>query len=169
MWTHRRPWASLRLGGCDRLIPSGFASGSLADLAPGSLGPANVEAALYWPTIVAPHRGAWTGKVYVLVDARTASSAEMFAASIVDNRVGRILGVHTAGDGCGFMIDGPPLTLPRSGLRFRVPNCVRLRADGTDEVAGVTPDLPILPTTGESETSRAARIVRTLQDDHAAF
>jgi len=162
-WTERRPWRQ----GCDRLIPSGFASGALPDLKPGSLGPRTVEAALYWPTVVAAERGAWIGKVYVLTDNRTASSAEMFTASIRNNHIGRVLGQRTSGDGCGFMTDGPPLKLPHSGLRFRVPNCVRLREDGSDEVAGVTPDLPILPAEGESETARAGRVVAAITADRA--
>jgi len=49
-----------------------------------------------------------------------------------------------------------------------VPNCVRLREDGSDEVAGDTPDLPILPAEGESETARAGRVVAAITADRAA-
>lgn len=63
------------------------------------------------------------------------------------------------------MSDSPPLVLTHSRLRFRVPNCIRLRADGTDEVAGVTPDLPIAPTEGESGRGRAARVLRAVTAD----
>jgi len=70
--------------------------------------------------------------------------------------------VRTGGDGCGFMGDVPPLVLAHSRLRFRVPNCMRLRADGSDEVAGIAPDLPIAPTEGESDRARAARLLRTV-------
>jgi hypothetical protein len=55
--------------------------------------------------------------------------------------------------------------LAHSRLRFRVPNCIRLRADGTDEVAGVTPNLTIDPTEGESDRARAARVLQTVAGD----
>jgi hypothetical protein len=41
-------------------------------------------------------------------------------------------------------------------MAFRMPNCVRLRADGSDEVAGVPPDLPVLPLEDKSPRARAA-------------
>ena len=44
-------------------------------------------------------------------------------------------------------------------------NCVRLRADGSDEVAGVTPDLPVGQRQGESQRARAARLVSTITAD----
>jgi hypothetical protein len=42
---------------------------------------------------------------------------------------------------------------------------VRLRADGGDEVAGVAPDLPVLPLKGESPRARAARAADVIGDD----
>jgi C-terminal processing protease CtpA/Prc len=123
---------------------------------------------VYWPALVDPWRGSWTGPTYVLTNETTYSSAEMFAAVLQNNNAARIIGTKTGGDGCGFMAEGKPLTLPHSGLRFRIPNCVRLRSDGTDEVAGITPKISILPTDGESPRGRAARllaaIVRELKD-----
>jgi hypothetical protein len=63
------------------------------------------------------------------------------------------------------MADVPPVELPGSHLRFRVPNCVRVRRDGSDEVAGVQPDLPVLPTEGESDRNRAWRVLETIATD----
>jgi hypothetical protein len=71
----------------------------------------------------------WTGPVYVLVNSRPYSSAEMFAAALQNNHAAKIIGTRTEGDGCGFMDNAPPVTLSNSQLRFRIPNCARLRAE----------------------------------------
>jgi hypothetical protein len=84
-----------------------------------------------------------------------------------DSGIARTIGVRTLGLGCGAMVESAPLTLPHSHLSFRVPNCVRLRADGTDEVAGIKPDLPVLPTANESPRARAARVVAVIARDLA--
>lgn len=43
-----------------------------------------------------------------------------------------------------------------------IPNCVRLRADGTDEVAGIKVDIEIAPFDGESDRERAARAINAI-------
>ena len=103
------------------------------------------------------------GPLFVLTDNRTYSAAEMFAAVLQNNGAAKIIGARTGGDGCGFMNDPAPVSLAHAGLRFRVPNCVRMRADGTDEVAGVIPDLPVLPTAGESTRAQALRVIDTVR------
>jgi hypothetical protein len=165
VWRERRDW---RQGGCRRLIEAGSAGGARASLPAHAYGDAEVEAKLSWASEVQDFQGAWTGPTYVLTNSRSNSSAEMFAAAMKDNGVARIVGVRTGGDGCGFMVETSPLVLAHSRLRFRVPNCMRLRADGADEVAGVAPDLPAPPTEGESERARAARVLRLVTADAAA-
>jgi hypothetical protein len=66
------------------------------------------------------------------------------------------------------MVNDNPIVLPNSRRAFRIPNCVRLRADGTDEVAGVAPDLPTAAQPGETPRSLAARTLRTIFGDVAA-
>jgi hypothetical protein len=149
---------------CSGLIEAGFASGAVDYLAPGSLA-ADAAAALYWPSIVDPLRGAWNGPVYLLTDSATASAAEMFVAQMRDRGIARTVGVRTLGLGCGSMVENAPLTLPHSRLSVRIPNCVRLRADGTDEVAGIAPDLAVLPTANESPRARAARVLAVIDRD----
>jgi C-terminal processing protease CtpA/Prc len=151
--------------GCSRLIDAGFASGAVAEMAPSSYRDRRAAAKIYWPATVDPWRGAWTGRVYVLTNATSYSAAEMFAAVMQDNAIAKIVGVRTGGDGCGFMEDTPPVVLPHSHLRFRMPNCVRLRADGSSEVAGIAPDLPIAAIDGESPRARAARLLSTVVGD----
>jgi hypothetical protein len=46
-----------------------------------------------------------------------------------------------------------------------MPNCVRLRADGSSEVAGIAPDLPIAAIDGESPRARAARMLYAVVGD----
>jgi hypothetical protein len=76
-----------------------------------------------------------------------------------------VVGVHTLGLGCGSMVESAPVTLPHSRLSFRIPNCVRLRADGTDEVAGIAPDLRVDPVEQESPRARAARVLAVIDRD----
>lgn len=155
-WSERRDWND---SGCHRLIDAGFAGGPMDYLSTAGRADAEAEAKLHWPIQAGRAAGSWTGPVYVLTDSGTYSSAEMFAAAMQNNRMARTVGSRTGGDGCGFMIDSDPVVLPHSKLRFRVPNCVRLRADGSDEVAGVVPDLSVLATEGESRRARAARMI----------
>ena len=162
VWHERRTWREL---GCRRVIDAGYADGPLPGLPAHAYGDPKTERALAWSTAVQDLYGAWPGPAYVLTDRRTFSSAEMFAATMQDNGVAKVIGTRTGGDGCGFMGEGAPLLLARSRLRFRVPNCIRLRADGTDEVAGITPDLPVEPTEGESDRARAARVLQAVLRD----
>ncbi|HEY0412111.1 MAG TPA: S41 family peptidase [Allosphingosinicella sp.] len=162
VWRERRPWGRSE---CSRLLDAGWASGAFNYLAPGSVGDPRVAALLYWPAQVERWRGSWRGATYLLTGATSYSAAEMFAAVMKDNGVARTIGTRTGGDGCGFMAEAEPLVLPHSRLRYRMPNCIRLRRDGTDEVAGIAPDLLVLPTQGESTRARAMRVLTTLVGD----
>lgn len=95
--------------------------------------------------------------LYVLVDAHTASAAEYFAAVLQDNRVAQIIGTRTMGAGCGYVNGGGEYTLSRTRLRFRAPNCVRLRKDGSNERAGIRPDIEL--STGSAGVDRARHVL----------
>ncbi len=161
VWRERRAWASV---GCTRLTPVGYASGPLRILPTGQS--PGAAAALYWPSKVSRYAAAWDGPVTVLIDGKSYSSAEMFAAEMQDNHVARLVGVRTGGDGCGFMGESPALVLTNMRLRLRIPNCVRLRADGTDEVRGVSPDDLMPPSEGVSDRARAARVLELAARPH---
>jgi hypothetical protein len=163
VWRERRRWQT---SACTRLIPSGFASGARGYVAPGTL-PALAAHALYWASRADEFRGAWNGPTYVLTDSNTGSAAEMFAALIRDRGIASVVGAHTFGLGCGFAVGGPPTVLPHSRLAVTIPNCVRLRADGTDEVAGVAPDIPVEAARGESARSVAWRALQAIATDGA--
>ncbi|MBV9901238.1 MAG: hypothetical protein JOZ90_09090, partial [Alphaproteobacteria bacterium] len=162
VWTERRPWAPF---GCARLADMGFASGVVAGASEAPIADPAIARHVYWPFRVGGLAGAWSGPLYVLINRATYSAAEMFAAVLQNNGAAKMVGATTGGDGCGFMVDSEPLILPHLGLRLRMSNCVRLRADGSDEVAGIAPDLPILPRAGESPRARAARLAAAVAAD----
>ena len=83
----------------------------------------------------------WRGPLVVLVDDETWSAAEEFAAELQDNHAAIILGQRTGGAGCGHTDGSEPLTLAHSGAKVSLPDCVRFRLDGSNEVRGVIPDM----------------------------
>lgn len=87
--------------------------------------------------------GRFRGPLYVLIDGGTGSAAEAFAAVLADTGGATLLGTRTVGAGCGYTNGGVPAKLTHSGLEVRMPDCVRLRADGTNEVDGIAPQLGV--------------------------
>ena len=94
--------------------------------------------------------------LFVLVDGGTASASEYFAAVLRDNDAARIIGTRTLGAGCGYMNGGGEFVLPRTGLRVRVPNCVRIRKNGVNERAGIRPDVELSADMSGVERAREA-------------
>lgn len=122
------------------LPPVMYTTGAVGWLPDSAFGGAPEAALLYAPARRHTRGGAWTGKVVILVDGRTASASEQFIATLRDNDKARVIGARTAGAGCGYANGGIPLTLRNSQLKVRMPNCARLRRDGTNEVFGIEPD-----------------------------
>lgn len=87
--------------------------------------------------------GAWTGPVAILMDGRTASASEQFAALLRDNGAAVLLGQRSLGAGCGYINGGIQSRLPHSGLVVKMPDCARFRASGENELAGLEPDVPL--------------------------
>ncbi len=85
--------------------------------------------------------GIYTGPLRILQDQRSASASEEFAARLRDNNAARIAGSRSYGAGCGYSNGGTSLKLRALGLLVRAPDCQRLRMDGTNETAGVAPDM----------------------------
>ena len=165
VWREQRPWQPD--APCSRLVDVGSAAGARDYLAP-HIFATDIAKRIYWAAVADDYIGAWTGPVYVVTDAHSYSAAELFASSVQFNHIAKTVGQRTAGDGCGFVTDIPPLVLPNSRMAFRIPNCVRLRADGTDEVAGVPANLPVAPIKDESPRARAARTADVIADDLTA-
>jgi hypothetical protein len=160
VWRERRPWGKQ---GCTRLTRAGFASGPRDFVEKDTLD-GRAASAVYWAAEADFVRGTWDGPTFLLVDAKTGSAAELFSVLMQDQGIARVVGNKTAGMGCGFVdVDGT-LVLSRVHLAFRVPNCVRLRAkDGTDDVAGVMPDVLVAPKPGESSRGLAARALHEVR------
>lgn len=106
--------------------------------------------------------GLWDGPLYVLVDQVTGSAAEQFAALLKDNGAATLIGAPTVGAGCGHWLGGQPVRLTNSGGLLSLPDCTRYRADGSNEVGGVVPDMLIPIRVNDSRRQRTARMAAAL-------
>lgn len=101
--------------------------------------------------------------LYVAVDRNTWSAAEYFPAILQDNHAATIIGDITGGAGCGYTNGGIPTTLKNSGAKVEMPDCVRLRADGTNAVNGVVPDILVPLARRDSDYQRAYKLYVALE------
>lgn len=127
-------------GACPRLGRAGYATGLVGAAPAGAFAGRDWAAEVFSPAQYPYHDHDWTGPLLVLVDQETWSAAEEFAAELQDNRAALIVGARTGGAGCGHTDGGTPTVLAHSGATLELPDCVRLRADGSNEVRGVIPD-----------------------------
>jgi hypothetical protein len=157
VWTGRTP--DCRLSATDGPL---YGSGVLPYAAPGSL-PKNISCCYLFGAHRFKYReGFYSGKLLVLVDREAASAAEYFAAILQDNRAATIVGERTYGAGCGLTNGGISTVLRHSRGKLILPDCFRLRADGSNEVEGVTPDLLVPWRGNDSELQKARRLEAAL-------
>lgn len=135
---------------------------------PGELSDTPSSRYVFYPSRYVYREGVYSGELIVLVDQWTGSSAEYFTAMLRDNNAARIFGLPTTGAGCGYTNRGIPTVLKNSGGRVKMPDCVRLRADGSNEVAGITPDVLIPWRSNDSRYQRARRVFDTLSRNSRA-
>jgi hypothetical protein len=126
---------------CSRLAQAGYASGLLASLPSGRLDGKKWGVDVFNPAQFPYLDSVWKGPLIVLVDNETWSAAEQFAALLQDNSAAVVMGTRTGGAGCGHLDGNEPITLTNSGAKLELPNCVRLRENGANEVSGVVPDI----------------------------
>jgi hypothetical protein len=109
---------------------------------------------------------AWSGPVLVLVDDGSASATELFAAMLQDARAALVIGTPTLGAGCGWTMGQyqSSLLLERSQARVLIPDCTRIRADGSNELDGVQPDLLIGLRRTDTPRQRAQRVAARLPE-----
>ncbi|MEK8033666.1 S41 family peptidase [Ideonella sp. DXS29W] len=162
VWSRQQPWGGT---GCTRLVDVGYAGGYEPSLPRGAFGDQNIAYRLSLPSSADDLWAMWTGPLYVMTDRRTFSSAEMFAAVVQDNHLGKTVGTLTGGAGCGFMNGEQVQVLTHSRMRVRMPDCMRWRADGRNETAGIAPDLPVAPTEGEDSRQLAQRLLDAVAAD----
>jgi hypothetical protein len=157
MWEGRAPGCSLVVSD-----PPRYSTGALAYAPPESVDTTAAWRALYHPARYRHREGVYRGPLMVLVDRGTVSAAEYFAALMMDNSAGVVAGAPTFGAGCGYTNGGIPTVLPHSRGRVLIPDCVRYRASGSNEVEGVAPDLPIPWRPNDTPLQRARRVLETL-------
>jgi hypothetical protein len=85
--------------------------------------------------------GIYDGPLFITIDDGTASASEQFATLLQYNEAATIIGETSYGAGCGYTRGGIQLYLENVQLRVWMPDCVRLRADGENELAGIVPDV----------------------------
>jgi hypothetical protein len=105
----------------------------------------------------------YTGPLVLLVDARTASASEYAVSMLKDSAGAKLVGTQTNGSGCGYTNGGVPVVLAHSGLRVVMPDCARYRKDGTNEVEGFLPDLPVPWSPTDSPEARARKWMDVLR------
>ena len=146
---------------CEGLIAPFYLSG-WADGEPGPFASREAASVLYWPAGEHYAQGAWTGKLLVLVNRHTHSAAEEFAALLQDNSAAVIIGAPSGGAGCGHIDGRITERLKHSGGLLVMPNCSRLRADGSNEVGGIDPDVLVGFRETDSQAQRARRLAAAL-------
>jgi C-terminal processing protease CtpA/Prc len=147
---------------CQWLGKGFYASGLLASADPLALAGKPWAGKVFSPARYPYEEGVWQGPLVVLIDGGTASAAEEFAALLQDNHAALVVGAPSTGAGCGHTDGGTPTRLVHSGAILEVPDCVRLRADGTNEVMGIQPDVLIGLRREDGRHRAAARLVGVL-------
>lgn len=158
------PWLKGQRPACPVLARGFFSGGLLAAADPKALA-GKPWAGLAFSAMYYPYEeGVWSGPLIVAVDENTASAAEQFTAVLQDNQAATVVGTPTKGAGCGYTWGGDPVTLKHSGGVLRLPDCARFRADGTNEVAGISPDVLAGFHPNEGPKARAVRLGAVLPD-----
>jgi hypothetical protein len=163
IWENRKPGCSLVA-----TAPPLYPQSVLPYAKPGSLPNTPSSRYIFYPSRYAYGEGIYTGRLLVLVDRGTASSAEYFTAMLRDNRAATVIGEPTVGAGCGYTNRGIPTVLKNSGARVKIPDCVRVRADGSNEVDGITPDTLIPWRRNDSPYQRVKRVFDVLSQTSGA-
>ena len=159
VWENRKPECSLVAD-----TPALYPQSVFPFAKPGSLPNKSSSRFLFYPSRYAYREGVYSGQLMVLVDQGTWSSAEYFAAMLGDNNAATIIGEPTGGAGCGYTNGGIQTFLKNSRARIKIPDCVRLRSDGTNEVEGITPDILIAWRPNDSRYQRVKRVFDALSE-----
>jgi hypothetical protein len=146
---------------CNWLGQGFFGSGLLAAADPSTLRGKPWATLLFSPMEFPYDEGVWRGPLIVLVDRNTGSAASEFAAVLQDNHAAIVMG-ETANGGCGHTNGGTPTKLVNSGATLEVPDCARFRRDGSNEVMGVQPDVPVSFAAVDGPHRRGARFLAQL-------
>jgi Peptidase family S41 len=133
-----------------------------------SANPAELRGKPWSPLVFTPmefpyEKGVWGGPLVVLIDRDVGSAASEFAALLQDNRAAIIVG-EPSGGGCGHTNGGTPTRLTNSGGTLELPDCARFRADGSNEMRGIIPDVLLGFGITDGPHLRAARFLSSLPE-----
>jgi Peptidase family S41 len=133
-----------------------------------SANPAELRGKPWAPLVFTPmefpyEEGVWGGPLVVLIDHDVGSAASEFAAILQDNRAAIIVG-EPSGGGCGHTNGGTPTRLTNSGGTLELPDCARFRADGSNEMRGIIPDVLVGFGVHDGPRLRAARFLSSLPE-----
>lgn len=140
-----------------------YGTGVLASADPAALKGKPWAATVFSPMQYPYREGVWRGPLIVLVDQDSGSATAEFAAVLQDNRAAVIMGAPSDG-GCGHTDGGTPTTLAHSKAVLEVPDCSRFRADGSNEVRGVQPEVLVGFTPKEGAAIQAGRFAARLPE-----
>jgi hypothetical protein len=157
-------WQNKVVPGLVAQSPELFAGGTLPDVKPGELPDSPSSVRLFYPSRYHYHEGVYSGPLLILVDENTASAAECFAAMLADSGAASVLGSRTRGAGFGYTNGGIRTVLKNSRAEVRMPDGVRFRRDGKNEVEGITPGMFVPWRANDSACQRAARVLTILPD-----
>jgi peptidase S41-like protein len=149
---------------CRGLGEGFYASGLLASADPATLRGKPWAATVFTPMAYGYSEGQWHGPLIVLVDGETWSASEEFAAVLQDNHAALIVGEPTGGAGCGHTDGSEPVVLSNSKGQLSLPDCARIRADGTNEVRGIAPDISVPWRRHDGPARRAEALFAKLSD-----
>jgi hypothetical protein len=141
-----------------------FSGAQIVDYAkPGTLDSLASKDALFYPSLYRYQEPSKSQPLYVIIDRNTWSAAEYFAAMLQDNHAATVIGELTGGAGCGYTNGGIPAKLKNSGGELAMPDCVRYRADGSNEVNGVTPDVLVPWAQHDSSFQKMQKLMKALE------
>jgi len=149
---------------CPRTGRAGYATGLVGIAPAGGFANRDWAGTVFSIAQFAYRDSVWTGPLLVLVDQETWSAAEEFAALLQDNRVAAIIGARTGGAGCGHTNGGTPTTLANSHAVLELPDCIRYRADGSNEVNGIFPDVPVAMRANDGDALKARLVGQRLPE-----
>ncbi|RIV71563.1 S41 family peptidase [Flagellimonas aequoris] len=82
-------------------------------------------------------------RLFIVQDRGSGSATEGFTSILQSNEAAIIVGETSYGAGCGYTNGGQEVVLEHLDLVVKMPDCVRLRKDGTNEIYGIKPDIAI--------------------------
>jgi hypothetical protein len=157
LWQGERP-------SCNWLGEGFYASGMIDSADPKAIKSKPWAKDIFTPIQYPYEEGVWRGPLIVLVNGGTGSAAEEFAAVLQDNHAAVVMGAPTVGAGCGYTNGGTPTTLKNSGGILELPDCARMRADGSNEVMGIQPDVLVGLRTTDGPHRQGLRVSKKLPE-----